>query len=81
MSDAIAAVEGRRASQATLPDRFVATTTVALVAVPVVGDLAASSFGRTFGYVAADSFYYLEVARNWARCCSSSPPIGGRSAG
>ncbi|MCG8421022.1 MAG: hypothetical protein MJE77_24130 [Proteobacteria bacterium] len=38
--------------------------TIALVLVPIAVDLLASHRGRSFDYVAADSFYYLTVSRN-----------------
>jgi hypothetical protein len=43
------------------------SATLALLCGPVLIDLAASPARRAFGYVAADAFYYLTVARNIAR--------------
>ena len=47
--------------------RLVLATTLGLVCVPVLADLALSGKRRPFGYAAADTFYYLVVARNIAR--------------
>jgi len=44
--------------------RLVLGITLALFALPVALDLAVSGPRRSFGYHAADSFYYLTVARN-----------------
>jgi hypothetical protein len=43
--------------------RAVAAATCALMAIPVLVDLARSPRDRPFGYAAADTFYYLGVAR------------------
>jgi hypothetical protein len=40
--------------------------TCLLLALPVLGDLAGDPARRPFGYAAADTFYYLSVARNIA---------------
>ena len=47
-------------------DRLLVAVAVALVVVPVAVDLAVSGSGHSFAYLAADSFYYLVVGRNWA---------------
>ncbi len=47
--------------------RLVLATTLGLIAVPVLVDLVVSGKRRPFGYAAADTFYYLVVARNVAR--------------
>ena len=47
--------------------RSVVATTLGLIAVPVLVDLVISGKRRPFGYAAADTFYYLVVARNVAR--------------
>lgn len=46
--------------------RSVIALAVGVLAVPVVGDLLVSGRRRVFSYFAADAFYYLVVARNWA---------------
>ncbi len=47
--------------------RLVLATTLGLLCTPVLVDLAVSGKRRPFGYAAADTFYYLVVARNVAR--------------
>lgn len=47
--------------------RRVLVATVALTVLPVLVDLLAGGTRRLFSYTAADAFYYLVVARNWAR--------------
>jgi hypothetical protein len=55
--------------------RFVALSTVAVFAVPPIADLALGGTRRVFGYLAADAFYYLTVARNlWV---DGSPSFDG----
>jgi hypothetical protein len=44
--------------------QVVIASAVALLVVPIVADVIASGPGRLFGYVAADTFYYLVVARH-----------------
>jgi len=44
--------------------QFVIASAVALLVVPIVADVIASGPARLFGYVAADTFYYLVVARH-----------------
>lgn len=46
--------------------RSVIAVAVAVLALPIVVDLLVSGKRRVFSYFAADSFYYLVVARNWA---------------
>jgi hypothetical protein len=41
--------------------------TSVVLAVPVIWDLLNSPKMRPFGYLAADAFYYLNVARNWVQ--------------
>src|SRR4051812_22736993 len=41
--------------------------TLSLLCLPIVADLVISGPPRPFGYAAADTFYYLDVARNVAR--------------
>jgi hypothetical protein len=50
-----------------LPTRFVLGATLGLLCAPVLIDLAVSGRSGPFTYVAADTFYYLTVARNIAR--------------
>jgi hypothetical protein len=47
-------------------ERLVTSGALAVLCGPVIADLAVSGRRRPFGYLAADSFYYLTVARNWA---------------
>ncbi|MEM9192425.1 MAG: hypothetical protein AAGF12_24845 [Myxococcota bacterium] len=47
-------------------------TTAALVVVPILIDLAMTTPGGGFAYVAADAFYYLTVAQNFATDASIS---------
>ncbi len=47
-------------------ERVVAAAAAVLVVAPVVIDLLARGRRRAFAYVAADAFFYLQVARNWA---------------
>lgn len=47
--------------------RVVLPLTIALLVLPVIVDIAPSPKRRIFGYLAADTFYYLTVARNIAR--------------
>jgi hypothetical protein len=47
--------------------RVVVCLSLALLCGPVLLDLALSDRSRPFGYAAADSFYYLTIARNMAR--------------
>ncbi|HTQ02432.1 MAG TPA: hypothetical protein VMI54_01205 [Polyangiaceae bacterium] len=47
--------------------RLVSGFSLALLCAPVVVDLALSGRARPFGYAAADTFYYLTIARNMAR--------------
>lgn len=44
--------------------QVVALATIAVFVIPVLLDLAISTHKRIFGYLAADTFYYLTVARN-----------------
>ena len=46
--------------------RLVLLLTLGLLVGPVVADLALSGPRRLFAWFAADAFYYLQVARNWA---------------
>jgi hypothetical protein len=46
--------------------RLILSAAVAVLTVPVVADVVGSGRRRLFSYFAADAFYYLEVARNWA---------------
>ena len=46
--------------------RWVIGSALGLLCVPVLVDLVVSGKRRLFSYFAADAFYYLEVARNWA---------------
>ncbi|HEX6274616.1 MAG TPA: hypothetical protein VFZ53_16345 [Polyangiaceae bacterium] len=50
-----------------LPTRLVLGVTLLVLCAPVAIDLGVSSRVRPFGYAAADTFYYLTVARNIAR--------------
>jgi hypothetical protein len=58
---------GDARARASLSLRLVLAITVGLTAAPVLVDLALSGKRRPFGYAAADTFYYLVVARNVAR--------------
>lgn len=44
--------------------RLIVATTIAVLVVPVVVDLLASGRKRVHAYLAADAFYYFQVARN-----------------
>ena len=54
------------ARRAARSDRLPLATALLGVGLPVVIDLAVSGSRRAFGYLAADAFYYLEVAKNIA---------------
>ena len=54
----------RSALRARRLDRIVLGATVAVLALPVLVDLLASGRKRVHAYLAADAFYYLQVARN-----------------
>lgn len=56
---------GDTAQRRRMPGR-IAAMIGALVAAPILVDLALSDRRRVFGYLAADAFYYLTVARNMA---------------
>src|SRR4051812_4084867 len=49
------------------PVRLVLAIALGVLCVPVLLDLALSGKRRPFGYAAADTFYYLNIARNIAR--------------
>ena len=59
--------KGKSWLPATLPTRVVLGFTLSLLCGPVLIDLAVSGRSGPFTYVAADTFYYLTVARNIAR--------------
>jgi hypothetical protein len=61
-------VSGRPATDSVprFGSRPVVTVAVALLVVPIALDLALSHTRRLFAYLAADAFYYLTVAREWA---------------
>jgi hypothetical protein len=44
--------------------RLIVSITIAVLALPILVDLVVSGRKRVFAYLAADSFYYLQVARN-----------------
>src|SRR5262245_4214812 len=44
--------------------QVVIASAVAMLVIPIVADVIASGPARLFGYVAADTFYYLVVARH-----------------
>lgn len=46
-------------------DRWIVGAALAVLIVPVVTDLVLSGTRRVFAYLAADAFYYLQVARQW----------------
>lgn len=66
-ADEVADAAGDRRKLRTRRDVFVLSVTVAVVVLPIATDLAVARTRRLFAYLAADAFYYLTVAREWAQ--------------
>ena len=65
-------MEGDQRARASSSVRLVLAVTLGVLSAPVLVDLAVSGKRRPFGYAAADTFYYLDIARNIGRHASFS---------